>query len=418
MKMNCKNILYKSASVFGCACIIAPFTLHYSLDILFLSLLLILAYRLDAKELFLFFISLLLTLGLAEGMLRFLTKTDAVTTAYRMDDKYFGPGHYTPNVEDAMTMRFGDILAMDPLAPASIREARHVAFHTDDLGFRNDSDYHGQSMALVGDSFVAGTGTDQSALLGNVLRTEFGLDTYSLGFPGNPDDYLQYADRFLKEKSKEVRFALFVFEGNDLSCSSKQRKKFETADLPPYSAWKIRLAKAINGAIELPMTIINMSLQVWQKYSGNAYDLTDTYRIGAKDVGFYGPYTDAALFAHCSFTFSAPPPEALSRVAMVFFIPAKYRVYYDFIDAPDKPPLPRPASGFTDMQRYLDQWGIPAYDLTPALTEAAGRLLPEGGYVFWRDDTHWGPAGIRAAAAVVAQKLREYEADRPAPKHP
>ena len=418
MRTFYKNTLYKSIGVFLCFCIITPFTFHLSLDIFIISLLLILACRLESKDMLLFLASLFITIGLAEGMLRFLTKTDTVTTSYRMDDKYFGPGHYTPNVQDAMTMRFGDIPAMDPLAPTTIREARQVIFHTDDLGFRNNDDYHGQSMVLAGDSFLAGTGTDQSDIMGNVLRTEFGLDTYSLGFPGTPDDYLQYADRFLKQKNKNVRFVLFVFEGNDLSCSSKQRKKFETVDLPPYSAWKIRLAKAINGVMELPMTIINMSLQIWQKYSGNAYDLTDTYHIGAKDVGFYGPYTDAALFPHCSFKFSAPPPEALSRVAMVFFIPAKYRVYYDFIDTPNKPLLPRPASGFTDMQRYLDQWGIPAYDLTPALTEAAGRLLPEGGYVFWRDDTHWGPSGIRAAAAVVAQKLRDFDGDRPALKRP
>ncbi len=34
------------------------------------------------------------------------------------------------------------------------------------------------------------------------------------------------------------------------------------------------------------------------------------------------------------------------------------------------------------------------------------RQLPEGRYVYWRDDTHWNCLGMRAAAASVAAQLR------------
>ena len=385
--------------------IVWMFALPLAVDIAAFLVVALAATRLRARNLALTFASLCVAFAISEAALRLMARSQAILTCYRLDDKYFGQSHYAPNVRDAMTMRFGDITAMDPLSPAGIREKRTVRFVTDDFGFRNDAPYAGQNVVLVGDSFVAGTDTDQADILGNVLRDAYGVDTYSLGFPGNPDDYLGYARRFLDEKSRNIRFVLFLFEGNDLSCSSKQRKKFDPADLSRYSQWKLRFAKAAEDVVLLPKTIFNMSLQLHHLFTPSNADISETHPVGGRPMGFYGPYVDAALFPECSFKFNAPDNAVLSRVAMVFFIPTKYRVYYDFLEHPGGAALPRPASGFASLRRYFEARGIPAYDLTPALTEEAARLLPQGRYVFWRDDTHWNPAGIRAAAAVVARQL-------------
>lgn len=379
----------------------------FAVDAVLFAVALALACFLTARQLALVVAALVVALGLTEVPLRVMTRHNALTTAYRMEDKYFEQGHYKPRVHDAMTQRLGDITAMDPLVPAAVRETRHVRFDTDDMGFRNDQDYGGEPIVLVGDSFVAGTDSDQADVLGNVLRARNGLPVYSLGFPGNPDDYLGYARRFLKEKSRDVRFVFFIFEGNDLSCSSKQRKKFDASELSAYDQWKLRYAKAVGKVLALPMTVFNMAEQVRRMYFTADDAITETYKVGGNYVAFYGSYIDAALFPHCSFKFQAPDEDVLSRTAMVFFIPAKYRVYFDLLENPHGRALPRPASGFVSLRRYCAARGIPAYDLTPVLTDAARRDLAAGRYVFWRDDTHWGPDGIRAAAEVVADKLRE-----------
>lgn len=385
----------------------------FAVDVVLFVVAVALSCLLPARQLALVVASLIVALGLTEVALHVMTRNNALATTYRMEDKYFEQGHYTPRVHDAMTQRFGDIAAMDPLAPAAVRESRHVRFETDDMGFRNDHDYRGEPFVLLGDSFVAGTDSDQADVLGNVLRARYGLPVYSLGFPGTPDDYLGYARRFLGEKSRDVRFVLFLFEGNDLSCSSKQRKKFDASVLSPYDRLKLRYAKAVRGIFTLPTTVFNMAEQVRRLYLADDDAVSETYKVGGRHVAFYGSYIDAALFPHCSFNFRAPDEDVLSRTAMVFFIPAKYRVYFDWLENPLGRELPRPASGFVSVRRYFAARGIPAYDLTPALTEAAGRELAAGRYVYWRDDTHWGPEGIRAAAAVVADKLRE--GPRPAP---
>ena len=51
-------------------------------------------------------------------------------------------------------------------------EPRKMLFKTDSLGFRNNSNYNGQSFVLVGDSFIAGAANTQEHLLSSVLKNK------------------------------------------------------------------------------------------------------------------------------------------------------------------------------------------------------------------------------------------------------
>lgn len=351
---------------------------------------------------------IVVALGLGEVGLRILSHSGGARQNYRFDDQYFRNGHYLENVDDAMHMLHGDIAAMDPLAPAAIREQRDVRFHTDDLGYRNDRNYAGESVVLVGDSFVAGTDTDQGDILGSVLRHDFDIPTYSLGFPGNPNDYIAPCAHFLQQRHNNVRFVLFFFEGNDLSCSSKERFAHNVDSLSAYNKLKIRYANHVNKFFRLPQALFNMAFRITAKYHDADMEPTEVFSIRNTPVGFYGSYVDATLFPHCSFNLADLDKAVLSHVAMMFFIPTKYRTYRQWLPG-DSRVLPVPSSGFASLQASCDRLGIPAYDLTPVLRQEAERLLPEGRFGFWRDDTHWNGAGIRAAAAFVADKLRPLE---------
>ena len=89
------------------------------------------------------------------------------------------------------------------------------------------------------------------------------------------------------------------------------------------------------------------------------------------------------------------------NLVQIFFVPVKYRVYAKwFVDKP----LPNAQLDY--LRQTAKQAAIPVFDLTPALIEEAERLLPQGQYVYWRDDTHWNCNGMRAVAAPVAGQLR------------
>ncbi len=49
-----------------------------------------------------------------------------------------------------MLIPFGDLVAIDGRTRAAIAEPRLVKYRTDSLGYRNDADYAGQQVLLVG----------------------------------------------------------------------------------------------------------------------------------------------------------------------------------------------------------------------------------------------------------------------------
>ncbi|NQT06172.1 MAG: hypothetical protein HQ575_01380 [Candidatus Omnitrophica bacterium] len=46
-----------------------------------------------------------------------------------------------------------------------------------------------------------------------------------------------------------------------------------------------------------------------------------------------------------------------------------------------------------------------AYILPPYLIDESRRLLDEGKFTYWRDDTHWNGYGISKAAEVVYEAV-------------
>jgi hypothetical protein len=130
-------------------------------------------------------------------------------------DYRLGHGRYQPDRQVDMVMPFGDMVGLDRTTKDAIAQPRRVRFRTDSLGFRNDRDYAGEKIVLVGDSFIAGSGGDQEDLLSVQLRRDYGIPAYNLAFPGELHSYVRYVQSFFQTHPGEARVLLFLFEGND-----------------------------------------------------------------------------------------------------------------------------------------------------------------------------------------------------------
>jgi len=300
-------------------------------------------------------------------------------------------GVYKPNTQFSMHQPFGDIQATENIG---IMEPHEITYQTDGIGFRNPSDYHGQQLVLVGDSFIAGVTDTQSCIVTEWLRREHQLDTYNLGHPGDMEEYVTRIKAFRKRYGDNFHALLFVFEGNDFN--SPYTGKGE----PRHGLFK-RYTKAFRHT------------SVW-RYTHSLYLRSIKSRsnevgakvkvIGGQPVGFYkqdlaavGNYTPL-MENHLHFV--AALQEIKPVVTQIFFIPTKYRVYGQWIS-----PAPLPNEQWNYLAAAAKQVGIPIYDLTPALQAEAARLLPQKQYVFWRDDTHWNCNGMRVAANEVVHVL-------------
>lgn len=302
---------------------------------------------------------------------------------------------FRPNTEFRMEAKFGDIEAREK---AGIREPHEIAYRTDSLGFRNPANYQAQDFVLVGDSFLAGANDSESCLISAWLRQDHRLDTYNLGFPGDMNDYVRRVNAFRRAKGNDFKLALFVFEGNDFRPFSNAPAAdddlldgyynyFKQSSLWRYTRWlylrgsgksKDRGQKALVRPIgNLPMAFLSSEPPL------------ATHRT---------PYAETSLRFADALQLLKP------NLVQIFFIPTKYRVYARWIDGGGADSLSNAQWDY--LAEVARQANIPAFDLTPALTQEAERLLPAGQYVYWRDDTHWNCHGMRAAAVPVAQQLR------------
>jgi hypothetical protein len=87
---------------------------------------------------------------------------------------------------------------------------------------------------------------------------------------------------------------------------------------------------------------------------------------------------------------------------IVVFIPEKEQVYRDGLPSRYNPPEhPLPPSSLWALETRLRQDGIAVLNLLPVFQAATER----GQRLYWRDDTHWNPAGVELAATRVWQAL-------------
>jgi len=369
-------------------------------DLVWAVLLLVLVLRVKTGNLVLLACSVLVAFVMCETVFRLLP--DKPRTFYRPHEKFQSSPNYRPNVDAWFDMPHGDLLALDFMAPAGIKEPRRVRFKTDRFGYRNDLDYHGQKIVLVGDSFLVGNGSDQAEILPNVLRREFGLDAYAAAYPGHPSDYCRRIKELLNIVDDGVLFFVFVFEGNDFETPRRH------SDAPDsYDRFKVTVIKFLG--LEYPRFLFNLARQAGFVLHRPGLQPVEVHRVGKKEVGFYGNYIEAALAARPRLKMKPGdcPAEVMARLKAVFFIPTKYRVYFGLLSNKLGRRLPEPPPGYLETKKFFAAYSVPVIDLTPALRQKAQELLNQDRYVFWRDDTHWNGRGMKAAAAQIALFWRE-----------
>lgn len=299
---------------------------------------------------------------------------------------------FKPDTQFSMNALFGDIEAIEKVG---VKEPHEIAYLTDSLGFRNPSDYHGQKFVLVGDSFVAGANDTQSCLLSEWLRQEHTLDTYNLGFPGDMNDYVNRVRAFRRVKGNDFRIALFVYEGNDFRPFTN--KPVARQSLPDRyfdlfrssSLWRYTRSLYLRGQ---------------KKRSGEHAPPALVKDIGGKPVAFYSReqalINNRNTLQESDMKFISALQALKPNLTEIFFVPVKYRVYAKWVS-----PQSLPNEQWKYLAEAARQVGIPAHDLTSVLSAEAARILAQGQYVYWRDDTHWNCNGMRVVADEVARIL-------------
>lgn len=316
---------------------------------------------------------------------------------YSVWDHQHGFKRYKRNVDVTMEGVHGDLQSM---TKRSISVPRDVHFRTDSRGFRNNRDFSGQRYLLVGDSFVGGVSMSQESILGEQLYRKYGLDCYSLGYPGAIQQYERYIESLPRAPGVKSDVLLFIFEGNDFPDT-----------MPPLHSRFPRLRRFIREYLHMfqTTTLYRVSKSVRMRLENRSEidneSLIDTMQTPEGEMVFYHEYVEVTLRTAAPKLpeFEAAMHRLRDRLAIVFFIPTKYRVYSTVLDPGKK----LPDANWDYLHTMCERDSIRCVDLTRPLVERSAALLPQGQFTFRPDGTHWNENGIAVAAAVVDSLVQD-----------
>ncbi len=327
-------------------------------------------------------------------------------------DYRLGYGHYKPQRQGEMLIPFGDLVAMDHSTLSAIAEPRRVRYHIDAAGFRNDADYAGQQIILVGDSFIAGSGSSQEDLLSDQLQRDYGIAAYNLAFPGKLHSYVRYVQGFFQTHHSGPQVLMFFFEGNKFPVPKPGETHPPEPGAPAPSSFEIARKEWQQSFKELLVYRYLFSFYhlLNKKLRPGAYPRVTVMKLagsGNLRMGFLNEYV--AVTKRASYDAGDDFFLKLSRIKEhlggIFFIPTKFRVYYNLLEGGPRPPLPN--AQWEYLEAVARRLGVRCVNLTGPLQEESRRLLPEGKLTFWKDDSHWNRYGIAVAAREVQAFLQK-----------
>lgn len=304
---------------------------------------------------------------------------------------------------------FGDLANMGNLP--WMRVHRRETFTIDAYGFRNppgraESDQ--VTVLLLGDSFATGSGVSDDLTLSGQLTSTWGHTTYSMA-PMLP----RAVSLAAFAQMLHMKPGGWVVHQQTYAYTEAHARLTEPAKHPPVSAIE-RVKRSFRADLR-PLRIL--ANQLWKSLQNDVWlanPFTGAVRrarlLNGDDMLFIagesapeGVSPDTAKVIAEAVSYSKGLRDEAARLGLRYLavlVPIKTAVYQHLLAPPGAAAVP--PGTVTETERQLEAAGIEVLNLFEPLTARATSALPRHQYVYWRDDTHWNPAGIATAAEAIA----------------
>jgi hypothetical protein len=298
-------------------------------------------------------------------------------------------GFFLPNQRYENDRSYGDLANLGNL-PAR-REYRRDTFTTDGRGYRNPPDLlNGPRPAavLLGDSFAAGAGNPDDEMLSAQLTRRLGAPVYNAAGRStwDLDEWLGVS----REIGLDRGWVIYEHLQGASPAARAKKERWRPLSLSPMKIWLSRGMRRIQDGVVLPnphlLRVDDLRLRdgtpmLFLPDPGKAEDDADRWRD---------------LLTQRS--------EELTRSGLrllVVLVPTKRQIYGPMLEPPSRS-LDAAFDLFARLENDLRARGVGVVNLAPVFRREA----ESGALLYWRDDTHWNPAGIRLAAEEIARALR------------
>lgn len=317
-----------------------------------------------------------------------------------------------------------------------LRQYKEETFSTDHLGYRNQEKITSPRIILTGSSFSAGFGVSDKDTLSTQLSQLLQEPVYNasqlyLVEPRDDGIFLPLfqpdPERIINDcKNLSVKGGLVIYEYP------------ERAGLPiypeesvesPLNEAKIRLSRWAekNGQLWLLA-----HLEGWIKISPSGRWCQSFYDDISYKMGLPNQFEkfvcirkftngDTTLFHYSSrdriwqwrdtkktASYLSDFAEKLKKQNLRFLVvmvPTKFRVYQNMLQGSDRIMYSQFPTFFSSLQKELQMKKIDSIDLTDNMISEAKRAYQSGRYLYFLDDEHWTPLGIRVTAEQIRNHL-------------
>ena len=338
-----------------------------------------------------------------------------------------GVGPFEPNRDIHIQRAYGDLAAIGNRK--DMRQYREERFGVDEFGFRrvpNQRLLHSAGFA-VGDSFTAGAGVSDSQTLPAQLTARADGLYYNAGALSASFAAAEAASSILHLSSGTVVYQLLERSArqnpppiSELTADPHSMQNGPRAAKQTSFVFQVQRAAQLFVSDHSPAIILSGK---FVKSLEDGFWIPNAYSKGAvrgrlqngDDILFY-PEDFATMgninqlsSAWCSYLAAFRRRMAQQNIAMVvLLVPNKATVYGPLTDM--RQTDFRGAELLEQLEKDLHAAGVPVLNLTPLFRAAAVRELPQHGYLYWRDDTHWNPHGIQLAADALWNVIQETRA--------
>jgi alginate O-acetyltransferase complex protein AlgJ len=302
------------------------------------------------------------------------------------------PGHFYPRMDVTKLEISGDLARH-----TSFAIPKRVKWITDRYGFRKkDAEGMRPQVVIIGDSNIAGVGLTQEQMLSEVLEGQLKVPVYPYAPAGSINSFLRDL-RFQKDPPQVV--IVSYIERDILNIPfpklSQRRERFRS-----FYEWRDKLTQIrwvqFVGVMLDRLFKMNMLYYVRAKVGNGT--LKDHYHFPSK----FGPM----LFVQGEAANKEVPYERFRKavetieacdqilkkrhIRFIFLpIPNKENIYHDFLPDPRRPVF------LEELIQELKKRRIETVDTQKAFED---EYRKKSALLFFLDDSHWNPRGVRLAA--------------------
>jgi lysophospholipase L1-like esterase len=309
------------------------------------------------------------------------------------------PGHFYPRMELTKLETAGDLARHTPFAVS-----KKVKWVTDRYGFRK-RDFEGMKprVVVIGDSNIAGQGLSQEELLSEVLEEQLKVPVYPYAPVGSINTFLKDL-RFEKDPPQTVIVSYIERDIVDMPFPKlqKRRERFHS-----FYEWRDKLTQIrwVQSAGVLLDRVFKMNMLNYVRAKVGNRNLVDFCHFPSK----FGPMLfiqgDAANreVPRERFRKTVETIEAYDqmlrkkKIRFIFLpIPNKENIYHDFLPDTQRPVF------LEQLIQELKKRKIETVDTQKAFED---EYRKNSALLFFLDDSHWNPKGVRLAADRTAKLI-------------